>query len=165
MEKFKAHILIVDDDDRIRELVKQYLNENDYLVPISSLVRVEQRKKNSSIKRARYKRATMIYADIDSKAQMTPLDAATKMEKQVFPNIYKKFPTTNLVFREEIENSRESEGDFSLAGILVVGLIYVLLIILFNSTGEGKTSPVLNLKGKIMMCWLCKLIKKIKIYA
>ena len=32
MEKFKAHILIVDDDDRIRELVKLYLNENDYLV-------------------------------------------------------------------------------------------------------------------------------------
>ena len=32
MEKFKAHILIVDDDDRIRELVKQYLNENNYLV-------------------------------------------------------------------------------------------------------------------------------------
>ena len=32
MEKFKAHILIVDDDNRIRELVKQYLNENDYLV-------------------------------------------------------------------------------------------------------------------------------------
>ena len=32
MEKFKAHILIVDDDDRIRELVKQYLNENGYLV-------------------------------------------------------------------------------------------------------------------------------------
>ena len=32
MDKFKAHILIVDDDDRIRELVKQYLNENNYLV-------------------------------------------------------------------------------------------------------------------------------------
>ena len=32
MKKFKANILIVDDDDRIRELVKQYLNENDYLV-------------------------------------------------------------------------------------------------------------------------------------
>ena len=32
MKKFKAHILIVDDDDRIRELVKQYLNNNDYLV-------------------------------------------------------------------------------------------------------------------------------------
>jgi two-component system phosphate regulon response regulator OmpR len=32
MNKFKAHILIVDDDDRIRELIKQYLNENSYLV-------------------------------------------------------------------------------------------------------------------------------------
>ena len=32
MKKYKAHILIVDDDDRIRELVKQYLNENGYLI-------------------------------------------------------------------------------------------------------------------------------------
>ena len=32
MKKFKAHILIVDDDDRIRELVKQFLNDNKYLV-------------------------------------------------------------------------------------------------------------------------------------
>ena len=32
MNKFIAHILIVDDDDRIRSLVKQYLNENDFLV-------------------------------------------------------------------------------------------------------------------------------------
>ena len=32
MEKFKAHILVVDDDERIRELVKQYLNHNEYLV-------------------------------------------------------------------------------------------------------------------------------------
>ena len=36
MEKFKAHILVVDDDDRIRELVKQYLNDNHYLVTTSS---------------------------------------------------------------------------------------------------------------------------------
>ena len=32
MKKFKAHILVVDDDDRIRNLVKQYLNANNYLV-------------------------------------------------------------------------------------------------------------------------------------
>ena len=32
MKKIKAHILIVDDDNRIRELVKQYLNDNNYLV-------------------------------------------------------------------------------------------------------------------------------------
>ena len=32
MDKYLAHILVVDDDDRIRELVKQYLSENKYLI-------------------------------------------------------------------------------------------------------------------------------------
>ena len=32
MEKIKYHILVVDDDDRIRELVKEYLNENEFII-------------------------------------------------------------------------------------------------------------------------------------
>ena len=32
MNKNIFHILVVDDDDRIRELVKQYLEENNFLV-------------------------------------------------------------------------------------------------------------------------------------
>ncbi len=32
MDNFIAHILVVDDDDGIRTLVKKYLNENNYLV-------------------------------------------------------------------------------------------------------------------------------------
>ena len=32
MDKFIAHILVVDDDDGIRSLVKEYLNENNFLV-------------------------------------------------------------------------------------------------------------------------------------
>ncbi len=32
MKKFEAHILVVDDDDGIRDLVKQYLNQNNFLV-------------------------------------------------------------------------------------------------------------------------------------
>ena len=32
MEQNKYHILVVDDDNRIRELVKEYLNENGYVV-------------------------------------------------------------------------------------------------------------------------------------
>jgi two-component system phosphate regulon response regulator OmpR len=35
MNKFIAHILVVDDDDGIRSLVKQYLNENNFLVTTS----------------------------------------------------------------------------------------------------------------------------------
>ena len=36
MEKIKDHILVVDDDDRIRELVKEYLNENEFIVSTGS---------------------------------------------------------------------------------------------------------------------------------
>jgi two-component system phosphate regulon response regulator OmpR len=32
MEKIKYHILVVDDDNRIRELVKEYLNENGFII-------------------------------------------------------------------------------------------------------------------------------------
>ena len=32
MENYKAHILVVDDDDGIRELVKEFLKKNNYLV-------------------------------------------------------------------------------------------------------------------------------------
>ncbi len=36
MNSFIAHILVVDDDDGIRSLVKQYLNENSFLVTTSN---------------------------------------------------------------------------------------------------------------------------------
>ena len=35
MDKFIAHVLVVDDDDGIRTLVKKYLNENNFLVTTS----------------------------------------------------------------------------------------------------------------------------------
>ncbi len=49
MKKFKAHILVVDDDDRIRDLVKQYLNENNYLVT-TALSAEDAKKKVDNIK-------------------------------------------------------------------------------------------------------------------
>ena len=36
MNNFIAHVLVVDDDDGIRSLVKQYLNENNFLVTTSN---------------------------------------------------------------------------------------------------------------------------------
>ena len=36
MDNFEAHILVVDDDDGIRDLVKQYLNQNNFLVTTSN---------------------------------------------------------------------------------------------------------------------------------
>ena len=49
MNKNIFHILVVDDDDRIRELVKEYLMENNFLVTTASNA-IEARKKIEIIK-------------------------------------------------------------------------------------------------------------------
>jgi two-component system phosphate regulon response regulator OmpR len=47
MNKFSGHILVVDDDDRIRNLVKQYLSENNFL--ITTAKNAEEAKEKISI--------------------------------------------------------------------------------------------------------------------
>ena len=47
MDSFIAHILVVDDDDGIRSLVKKYLNENNFL--ISTAGNAEDAKKKIQI--------------------------------------------------------------------------------------------------------------------
>ena len=49
MNNFIAHILVVDDDDGIRSLVKQYLNENNFLVTTANSAE-NAREKVSAIK-------------------------------------------------------------------------------------------------------------------
>ena len=43
MENNKIHILVVDDDDRIRNLLKEFLNENNFIV--STAIDTEDAKK------------------------------------------------------------------------------------------------------------------------
>tara|TARA_B100001029_G_C14996487_1_gene415350 strand:- start:32 stop:709 length:678 start_codon:yes stop_codon:yes gene_type:complete len=49
MKNFKAHILVVDDDDGIRNLVKEYLLENNYLVS-TAISAEDAQKKITTIK-------------------------------------------------------------------------------------------------------------------
>ena len=49
MNKNIFHILVVDDDDRIRELVKEYLEENQFLVTTAKDAS-DAKKKNSNCK-------------------------------------------------------------------------------------------------------------------
>ena len=44
MNKFKEHILIVDDDDGIRNLVQQYLKDNNFLVTTANNAEDAKRK-------------------------------------------------------------------------------------------------------------------------
>ena len=47
MNKYTSHILVVDDDDGIRTLVKQYLNEKNFLVSTAKNAE-DAKKKNFS---------------------------------------------------------------------------------------------------------------------
>ena len=47
MNKFSSHILVVDDDDGIRDLVKQYLTENNFLITTANTA--EDAKEKTSI--------------------------------------------------------------------------------------------------------------------
>ena len=53
MDNFVAHILVVDDDDGIRTLVKKYLNENNYLVTTANSA--EDAKEKTKNHEANYK--------------------------------------------------------------------------------------------------------------
>ena len=44
MDKNKLHILVVDDDDRIRDLLKDYLSRNDYVISTSENAEVAKEK-------------------------------------------------------------------------------------------------------------------------
>ena len=46
MDNFEAHILVVDDDDGIRNLVKEYLNQNNFLVTTANSAEDAQDKIN-----------------------------------------------------------------------------------------------------------------------
>ena len=46
MDNFEAHILVVDDDDGIRDLVKLYLNQNNFLVTTANSAEDAQDKIN-----------------------------------------------------------------------------------------------------------------------
>ena len=50
MDKNIFHILVVDDDDRIRELLKQYLEDNQFLVTTANDA-LDAKKKLEIIKR------------------------------------------------------------------------------------------------------------------
>ena len=49
MKNFEGHILVVDDDDGIRNLVKKYLNEKNFLINTADCAE-EAQKKNWTFK-------------------------------------------------------------------------------------------------------------------
>ena len=90
MENNKFHILVVDDDDRIRSLLKEYLNENNFIV--STAENSEEAKKKLS-----YLKFDIVILDV-----MMPGQSGYELTEEVKKNI--KVPIILLTAKGEVEN-------------------------------------------------------------
>ena len=90
MENNKNHILVVDDDDRIRNLLKDYLSENNYIV--STAKNAEQAKI-----RLKYIKFDTIILDV-----MMPGQNGYELTKEIKKQI--KVPIILLTAKGEVEN-------------------------------------------------------------
>ena len=90
MEKNKKHILVVDDDNRIRDLLKEYLNENNYIVSTAD------NSENAKIK------LDQISFDLLVVDVMMPGQDGYELTKELKKNI--KIPIILLTAKGEVEN-------------------------------------------------------------
>tara|TARA_B100000902_G_scaffold387147_1_gene430814 strand:+ start:74 stop:751 length:678 start_codon:yes stop_codon:yes gene_type:complete len=90
MEDNKNHILIVDDDDRIRNLLKDYLSENNYIVSTSE--NADQAKE-----KLKYLKFDIIILDVMMPGQ-NGYDLTKEIKKQI------KIPIILLTAKGEVEN-------------------------------------------------------------
>ena len=90
MENNKIHILIVDDDNRIRSLLKEYLSENNYIISTS------ENAENAKIKLEHFK-FDLIVLDV-----MMPGQNGYELTKEVKKNT--NTPIILLTAKSEVEN-------------------------------------------------------------
>tara|TARA_B100000780_G_scaffold271741_1_gene232993 strand:+ start:318 stop:995 length:678 start_codon:yes stop_codon:yes gene_type:complete len=93
MEKIKFHILVVDDDNRIRELVKEYLNENGFIVSTGNSA--EEAKT-----RLEYFKFDLIVLDV-----MMPGQNGFELTKEI--KKYSSVPIILLTAKSEVESRIE----------------------------------------------------------
>ena len=93
MKKIRCHILVVDDDDRIRELVKEYLNENGFIVSTGNCA------EEAKI-RLKYFKFDLIVLDV-----MMPGQNGFEMTKEIKQN--SDVPIILLTAKSEVENRIE----------------------------------------------------------
>jgi multidrug efflux pump subunit AcrB len=104
-------------------------------ITLDKIVSIEELKKPENIQRKDYKRTTIVYANLVDSKNDTPVAIAEFHEKNTFPEILKNHPSAVLSFVGEVQDTRESKGDFLISLIMVVFLIYFILVVMFNSLG------------------------------
>lgn len=132
-EEVDVRLTVEDKDKRnLDSLLEQRVpNSAGNLVFLKNMVRIEETQKPLNIKRTNYKRVSTVLAN--NTEESTPLEIAETLEEELFPLIIKDFPTTVFQWDGEIKDSRESQGEFLNSVIMVVFLIYLILVVMFDS--------------------------------
>ena len=110
-------------------------NNSGGFITLDKVVSIEEFKKPANIQRKDYKRTTIVYGNIKDGVRITPVEVAEKYETEVFPKIINQFPSSVISYIGEVKDTRESGGDFIISLLMVIGVIYVILVIMFNSLG------------------------------
>ncbi|MBA3052028.1 efflux RND transporter permease subunit [bacterium] len=132
-------------------------NRGNYLVPMRDIVDVVETLSPNSIERKDGKRITKVYADIKPGSKLTPVEIAGFFEENDFPQILSEYPSARLIFEGEVQDTRESKGELKYAVITVIFLIYVVLILLFDSLVKPliiMLSIPFGVVGVILAFWL-----------
>ena len=132
-------------------------NKSNYLAPLGDLVNITKTSSATSITRQDSRRATTVYADLENDSNKTPLEIAEDLENTVFRDILSTQTSTSLRFDGEVADTRDSKNDLRNAIIMAVFLIFVILVILFNSISR----PILimiaipfGMVGVILAFWM-----------
>jgi multidrug efflux pump subunit AcrB len=132
-------------------------NSREYLVPLKDVVSITRTETPISISRRDGRRSTVVYADLKTGTEMTPLEIAGDFERQVFPELVSAQPSTTISFGGEVFDTRESKEDFKNATIMVVFLIFVVLTLTFNSLSRSLIIMLaipFGLVGVVLAFWL-----------
>jgi len=78
-------------------------------------------------------RETIAIEEKTKQEEMTPIEIAAYLEREVFPEIHKLYPSVVFGFSGEIKDTRESSGDFAVASILALFFIFIILALVFGS--------------------------------
>lgn len=100
---------------------------------LKNMVELKEIQKPINITRTNFKRVTTVFANPKPGSLTTPLQVAERLEKDFFPKIYNEYPTAVLAWSGEVEDSRESQGEFRDSILMVIVLIYMILVIMFDS--------------------------------
>ncbi len=132
-------------------------NSREYLVPLKDVVTISKTSTPISISRRDGRRSTVVYADLETGTELTPLEIAGEFEQQLFPALVAAQPSTTISFGGEVFDTRESKQDFKNATIMVGFLIFVVLTLTFNSLSRSLIIMLaipFGLVGVVLAFWL-----------